>query len=90
MTTFTPGTRVLVGRRLATVHHHGTHNGAPGYWITAGTGDPGVRGQLPSFAPEWTVRPAVLGDTVCATPWGSCFCGRVHVPARTLATLDCL
>ena len=84
---YKPGTRVVVSGRLGTIQRPGTRGGATGYYVFAPTGDPGTRGGYPSFAPDWTVRLAVIGDTVCATPRGDCYCGRLHVDAITLAGL---
>lgn len=78
-TTYTRGDLVIIGGRLATIHRPGKRGNAPGYWAASHTRDPGATAGLPSFAPEHTVRPAVLGQTVCETPWGACTCGKVHV-----------
>lgn len=74
-----PGDTVIVGGRLGTITRTGKRGNAPGYWVDAPTGDPGSRGALASFAPDWTVRRAVVGDTVCPKPRGECTCGLVHV-----------
>lgn len=78
--TLTVGTTVVIGRtRIGTITRVGRNGGAPGYWIAAATGDPGARGGLSSFAAEHSVRPAIVGDNVCPTPRGGCFCGSAHV-----------
>ena len=51
-------------------------------WAQFPTGDPGSEAGLLTAAPRWTVRRAVIGETVCPTPRGGCWCGLAHLPAE--------
>lgn len=48
---------------------------------------PGSSASHPAFAPDWCVKPAVIGKTVCEKPYGDCWCGLAHYPAHELAWL---
>ena len=78
----------ILGGRLIRIHHAGSISGAKGYHVVDSTGDPGsVAGYTTTFTPAWCVKAAVVGETVCVTPKGQCFCGRAHVHADVLAVL---
>lgn len=85
---YTPGTAVIVGGRLCTIHRSGQLHGAAGHWVMSPTGDPGTDRYVtyPVFAPDWCVTLAVVGRTVCPQPWPH-NCGLVHTDAATLARL---
>lgn len=80
MTAIPPGPAV-VGGKLVTVVRATRRNGADGYDVLSPTGDPGTSGRpaYSVFAPDWTVRPVVIGETVCEWARFSCYCGLVHV-----------
>lgn len=61
--------------------------GAIGAWVADATGDPGAGYGHPIFAPDWCIRLAVVGDTVCLLPRGTHFCGLQHVSTADLDRL---
>lgn len=77
------GTRVVIARKIGTITRVGKNGNTHGYWVNTTTGDYGARSGLASFAAEHTVRPAIVGTTICPTPWGACFCGLTHVTTPT-------
>lgn len=84
----TAGSPVVIGGRLGYVTRSGRIGRASGHWVTSPTGDPGASAGYPSFAPDWCVRPAVVGVTVCPKPRGACWCGLVHVRPDQLDQLE--
>jgi hypothetical protein len=88
MTTLIPdGTVVVISRNLGRVIRARRYGGADGYDVSAPIRSPRDEGHAPHFAPDWCTVPAVLGETVCRTPWGKCWCGLLHVSALELAWL---
>lgn len=86
------GTVVLAGFRngpagLGQITRVGRHGGAPGAWVAAATGDPNTTVGYPTFTPDWCIKPAVVGVTVCEQPYGTHWCGLAHVTREELATL---
>lgn len=81
------GSYVVTSQGVAQVTRVGRLDRADGAWIVSPTGDPGSRTSYPVFAPDWCLRPAVVGTTVCPTPRGGCYCGMRHVSAELLAEL---
>ncbi len=75
LTTFGPG--------LARVVRAGRRGRAPGYDVSE-PDSPYTR-----FCPDWIAegRVAVVGKTVCAKPYFSCFCGLTHVREADLRIL---
>lgn len=68
-----PGQPAIVGGGLVTVLRRSRRGAAEGYIIMR----PGAA--YSEFAPDWTVKPAVVGGNVCV--WARHFhhCGRVHL-----------
>jgi hypothetical protein len=85
------GTLVIAGSGIGRIHKVGSIvPGCPGYWVMAPTGDPGQDWAHPSFTQ--TVRPAVVGETVCVNPsfrecLCRCWCGLTHVTREQMAWL---
>ena len=82
------GTLVIVpGRKLGRVVRTTCLGPAPGYSVE-GVPETRLEGTAPHFAPDWCVKPAVIGETVCRMARGQCYCGHVHVRATELAWLS--
>jgi hypothetical protein len=84
------GALVLAGHgqyRLGQVVRSGKLAGAEGHWILDSTGDPGSTAGQATFSPGWCTTPAVLGETVCATPLPDCGCGLAHLGSVELSWL---
>lgn len=81
------GTLVIARQGLGVIIRVGTSpGGAPGYYVSDHTGDPGASMSYPTFSPDWCTRPAVVGQTVCEHPWPHS-CGLHHVTRDDLLTL---
>jgi len=79
-----PGMWVLSGGgTFGTVQRAGRLARADGYWIIEGA-------SLPRFADGHAVTAAVIGDTVCRSPRGACYCGLPHASAQVFAELPWL
>lgn len=71
---------------LAVVHKVGRLAGTFGYWIVDHTGDPGASRSYPTHVPAWSVRAAIVGETICDRPAGH-GCGLTHVTRANLIAL---
>lgn len=85
MAAVTEGTLVLSGGALGRVTRVGKQAGAEGAWISSTTGDPGSTTSYPTFSPDFCIKPAVIGESVCPKPRFACYCGLTHLPADQLA-----
>jgi hypothetical protein len=73
-----PGTLIVTPfGHLGRVERAGQVGAARGWFVASPTGDPGSTTPMPSFAQS--VRPAVVGVTVCPKPIGVCYCGLAHL-----------
>lgn len=72
---------------LAMVVRPARINGATGYDVQSPTGDPNTYAGATVFCPDYLAVPAVVGETVCVTASGGCWCGLVHVTADRIAGL---
>lgn len=79
--THKPGTKVITSGVVGEITGTARRGRADGYNVWGGGG-------LPHFHEAHSIRLAVVGDTVCATPArGGCYCPLVHTHAETLAAL---
>lgn len=86
MATLPDGTLVIVRNGIGRIHKSGKlKSGCFGYWVIDQTGDYGQDWALPHFAQ--TVRPAVIGETVCPQPRFTHDCGLTHVTVEQLGWL---
>lgn len=78
------GTVVLAGNGLGRIVRHRRLGGATGADVQSTEYNAGLYTQ---FQQDWTIRPAVVGVTVCVQPRGEHFCGLHHVSREDLARL---
>jgi hypothetical protein len=83
--TLTPGTHVIVGRRLGRIVKEAKIGAAHGYSVS--TAIEGHEGSAPHFVEQYAVQVAEVGVNVCRASRGECFCGLVHAPCTVLAEL---
>jgi hypothetical protein len=84
-TPYPPGTAILRGSaRPGHIVEFERRYGQDGYRIEHTVGPPSHSSPGTTFwVPADTVRRAVVGENVCATPWPHCRCGMAH--ARDLS-----
>ncbi|HKT03052.1 MAG TPA: hypothetical protein VJT31_26280 [Rugosimonospora sp.] len=78
------GTVVLAGDGLGRIVRHRTRGNARGADVQSAEYNAGLYTQ---FHPDWTIRPAVVGVTVCDQPRGEHVCGLHHAGREDLAHL---
>lgn len=79
MTALEPDAPAIVGGGLVTVLRRSRRGGADGYTVLR------AGAAYSEFAPDWTVKPAVVGETVCEWARFSCYCGRTHLTVTDAA-----
>lgn len=82
----TPNDLVIVSGGLGRVVRAERSGGADGWLVTRQRLELGD-GWLPHWTPDWALKPAVIGGTVCERARWSCPCGLVHLSRDELAGL---